>query len=118
MPKLHDPICAFCKNRDSCKNPCYPITWINGKARRKETLVERMTVKREDQDYNSSLAEMIEDKRQTDHDRLEYIRGVSDLRRRLVLAALHVGVPQDIIATEIHISQQHISRIYRDRGQD
>jgi hypothetical protein len=110
----HDKdICPYCKNNGICLLPCYPVQWIDGNKARKEALLKNPSEQQPTSDYNHKLSELMDDKAARDETRLEAIRTVKQPRRRLVLAATLVGMTQKEIASETHISQGRISRIFQ-----
>jgi len=112
--KPHDvDICKNCRNEKSCLHVCFPLEWVDGNKARKEALLREPAEQQPTSDYNHVLAELMEDKAARNETRLEAIRDVKQLRRRLVLAATLAGMTQKEIARETHISQGRISRIYQ-----
>jgi hypothetical protein len=112
--KPHDKdICKYCKNSGLCLYPCFPLQWIDGNTVRKEVLLKEPAEQQPTSDYNEKLSELITDKESKDTYRLEVIRSIKQQRRRLVMACLLVGMTQQEISIQTHISQSRISRIYQ-----
>jgi hypothetical protein len=86
--------------------------YVNGNKPSKETLIDRQADYIPQSDYNEKIYELMIDKETRDIERLEAIRTICDLRRRLILAAILVGIPQQKIASICHIDQAVISKIY------
>lgn len=111
-----DPICRDCVNRRTCQGLCPPLTWINGRVALRESLITDDVSDLgplSSRDYNDTLSILIEDRRQRDLDALDAIRSINSMCRRLIAAAVLVGVPQRAIANLCHQDQGTISRILR-----
>jgi hypothetical protein len=114
--KLPDAICRDCVNASVCRGACPLIKWVNGKEKRKEPLARPDIVQSLPQsDYNSTLYEMMIDQDYRDSERIEIIRQISNWRRRAIFSMSLALIPQTEIAKLMHLSQQHISRIFKGK---
>ena len=114
--KLKDDMitCDECPYKSKCVKPCKPVEdYINGKTIRKESLLKNQHDYIPQSNYNDILYELIINKESTDIERLEAIRSTDNMRRRVIMSSILVGVPQEKIAEICNISQTLISLIYR-----
>ena len=111
-----DPLCKSCPNNHKdkpCQNLCTPMKWINGNVELKEKILnEPPSIHLYQTNYNAKLHELIEDKQTKDTDRLELIRQLTDPKRKMIAACILVGMTQQEIGKQAHISQTRISRLY------
>jgi hypothetical protein len=108
-------ICTSCKHYKYCDYPCAPVDqYANGNIpQREQPITPEILSERNNQDYNHVLYELIENKRNSDIDRLEIIRHIPDYRLRAIAACTLAHIPQGQIAKLAHISQGRISKLYR-----
>lgn len=105
--------CTECPARIKCVKLCDKMErYVNGNKPLKETLVNREADYIPQSDYNNVIHELMQDKQTRDIERLEAIRLIPDHRRRLILSALLVGIPQEKVAQICNTSQTAISLIY------
>ena len=107
--------CNDCPAKPKCTKLCKKMEKIvNGKSPRKESLATPSMLSHFPQsDYNDVLHELMINAEARDIERLEAIREVEDMRRRVIMAAILVGVPQLFLSQFCNISQPLISQIYR-----
>jgi len=107
--------CKKCVHYATCKLPCiYVDTLANGNTQCRERVMDTDVIERTDQrNYNDVLGELIEDQRNIDANRIEYIRTISDHRIRIIAAAALADIPQRITAKLINHSQGRISQLYQ-----
>lgn len=107
--------CTRCSHYTTCTSPCVYVDYItNGKIKRKETSIPGNLLDRTSQgSYNDALSELIEDKRNRDANRLEYIRTIENYHIRIIAAAVLADIPQRIIAKMTNHSQSRISQLYQ-----
>ena len=106
--------CNDCPAKPKCTKLCKKMEkYVNGKTARKETLATPEMLSHVPQsDYNDALYELMQDVETRDIERLEAIRETEDMRRRVIMASILVGVPQQFLAQFCNISQALISQIY------
>ena len=111
----HDPnICQLCRNKGYCPWPCHPLSYtINGIKPPQEEPFDPDHRPPPTIDYKDVLVEIMADKEARDIERLETIREIKPMRRRLIAAGLLAWMTQKEIASETHISQTRISRIFQ-----
>jgi hypothetical protein len=107
--------CTRCAHYQTCTKPCVYVDHIaNGNIKRKEVHIPSDLLDRTSQSsYNEALSELIEDKRNKDANRLEYIRTIINYHTRLIAAAALADIPQRIIAKLTNHSQSRISQLYQ-----
>jgi hypothetical protein len=111
----HDPnICQPCPNKGFCPWPCHPLSYvINGIKPSKEEIINPDHQPPPTTDYKDVLNELREDRETSDLEMLDAIRETFPLRRRLIAAGHLAWMTQKQIASETHISQTRISRIFQ-----
>lgn len=119
--KLNDPLCSACPNKIihysykdhngnhqdkeiPCPNLCLPMTWVNGRAARKENLLEDpdQEERKQRRDYNDVLANLIE-RRQENH--IEKIRDIDDIMIRAIACMLWADISVIEISSITHIKK-------------
>jgi hypothetical protein len=109
--KLHDPVCAGCKNISSCTEPCPPVRWIDGStAPRREPLLRDVVSDRSPtsaRDYNSLLADALRART----GRMEDIREITNIRVRAIAAMVYVDITIGEIADIMQVSPRTIRRL-------
>ena len=107
--------CRRCSHYQTCTSPCVYVDHIaNGNYKRKETSIPGDLLDRTSQSsYNEALSELIEDKRNRDANRLEYIRTIINYHTRLIAAAALADIPQREIAKLTNHSQSRISQLFQ-----
>lgn len=118
--KTKDEICNFCKIAANCKTKdvCAPLDWIDGNKSRKEPLIRDLSQSTGDfeySDYNTVLAELIEDKKyktETGIEKIKQILLIQDYRTRGIGAMLLFNIPRVDIARILHITEGRLSQLY------
>jgi hypothetical protein len=108
-------VCNTCHQRAKCTQLCPEMERAaNNNAPLREQLITPDIIEDVDQrPYGDALSELIEDQRNRDANRLDMIRAMPDTRGRLIAAGILAHIPQQNIASLMHIHQSTISRIYR-----
>ena len=119
--KLKDDVCKYCEMVKTCPNGklCAPLAWIDGNIKRKEPLIRDLSKSSGEfaySDYNSALAELIEDaenKSGTAIKKIKEIFLIQDYRTRGIGAMIFFKIPQREIARLLNISEARVSQIIK-----
>lgn len=107
--------CRPCQHYQYCRRPCPATDFLaNGNVPQREIQIPTNIIEHTgQQDYNAVLAELIEDNRNRDANRIEAIRTIPDMRMRLIAAAILAHIPQRTIAGLTNHSQSRINQLYQ-----
>jgi DNA-directed RNA polymerase specialized sigma subunit len=109
-----DALCKGCDNDKDCKHTCIGLKWINGNTELKEKILDQApSIHLYQTDYKETLHELMVDRQIRDLEHLELIKSITDPRKKMIAACLMVGMTQQEISKQAHISQTRISRIYQ-----
>jgi hypothetical protein len=112
---LDDLICQLCPNKEielpngdklPCPNVCYPLSWTDGNAALKETLLGKQF--EPSSDYNAVLAEQIE------HRRIDYTI-INKIKARCVAVLLDSDFTIAEISKLLRCSTRNIYRIMKSK---
>ncbi len=103
-----DPVCKQCINKRICRGTCPPLIWINGYIPRKEPLFSEINNPfLEHYNYNETIAELIEDRRE----QFDNLHEIKNVRRRAIAAMLSVKITKTAISKLLNMSLRQIIRI-------
>jgi hypothetical protein len=113
-----ESICPNCANVNVCKNPCWPITWINGKTPCKEPLLSDLVEKIDhERDYNDVLAEMITSENELAQRSFEDILNEKNVRVKGIYAMMFFKIPITSIARLLNLHRSRVYQIIKYRPQ-
>jgi hypothetical protein len=108
--RLPELFCKDCQHKETCRPPyCPPVKWLHGAARREPLSSDILGDYPVEENYNTILAERIEDRRE----RAERIQEIPNFKKRAVAAMLHVGLRKTQIAALLKVTRQQIYNIIR-----
>jgi len=108
----HDKeICAECKNKGRCEDPCSPLEWIDGNVPRRENFINERMLQFAQPDYKTIIYDLAQ--HHDPPDRQEEITAIKGIRVRAICAMMAVKISKQEITELLSITRMQLHRIIK-----